>query len=139
VTTRERYEITRGKQMKIVGLVLMATLTAAASAQTPAGKWHDVTVDSSGWMTYGKADDTKLLISEDYVVTETHEVCANVYGYFMEKSQQGRYNVSFKGMRTSATFTFTTQYDAEHWAQKWCTPESLQQIKAGKGEFARKY
>ena len=124
--------------MKIASLVLLVTLTAAASAQS--GKWHDISKDNNRiWFGVGGGDSTKLLVAEDYEVVQTHEICGTVYGYFMEKTQEGRYDVNFKGMRTSATFTFTTQYDAEHWVQKWCTPESLLQIKGGKAEFTRKY
>src|SRR6202046_3842795 len=127
---------------------LMATMKAAVlmgaislNAQTATGKWQDISKDTSGSHFFlGNGDNTThLLVAEDYEVIQTHEICASVYGYFMEKSQAGRYDVNFKGMRTGATFTFTTQYDAEHWVQKWCTPQSLLGIKAGRGEFARRY
>src|ERR1700744_2849315 len=105
--------------MKIISVILLATLSAAAPAQIPQGKWHDISKDDNHWnLSYG-SDSTKTVLNEDYEVVSTHEICANVIGYFMEKSQQGRYNVYFKGLRSSAIFTFTTQYDAEHWAQKW--------------------
>src|ERR1700761_8194298 len=123
-------------KMKMISSVLLATMTAAASAQT--GKWHDVSKDNNR-IFFGGSDSTKLLVAEDYEVVATHEICGTIYGCFMEKSNEGRYDVNFKGMRTSATFTFTTQYNAEHWVQKWCTPESLLQIKGGKAEFTRKY
>lgn len=105
------------------------------------GKWLDVSKENSNYVIfYGEGSNSnKMVLAEDYEVVQTHEICGSVYGYFMEKSQQGRYNVNFKGMRTSATFTFTTQYDAEHWVQKWCTPQSLLQIKGGHGTFARNY
>lgn len=129
--------------MKIIGLVILATLTAAASAQTPAGKWVDVSKDKQGWTFIssgpGGENTIKSILSEEFEVSQTHEICASVYGYFMEKSQQGRYDVNFKGLRTTTTFTFTTQYDAEHWVQKFCTPQSLLQIKNGHGDLSRKY
>jgi hypothetical protein len=123
----------------ITGAVLSATLMGQSPQST--GKWQDVSKDSTRFFMNNNGTDstTRLLVSEDYEVLQTHEICASVYGYFMEKSQVGRYDVNFKGMRTGSTFTFTTQYDAEHWVQKWCTPQSLLQIKAGRGEFARKY
>lgn len=126
--------------MRFLGFLLALSITA--TAQTPApGKWLDVSKDTSHiyFTTAGSEDTIRTLVVEDYEVVQTHEICASVYGYFMEKSQQGRYEVTFHGMRTTATFKFTTQYDAEHWAQKWCTPESLLSIKGGKGTFARSY
>jgi hypothetical protein len=120
---------------------IFALLGCVSIAQTaaPAGKWEDTSKDAGDVYFITSGANSKPILSEDYEVTQTHEVCASVYGYFMEKSQLGRYNVNFKGMRTSATFTFTTQYDAEHWVQKFCTPESLLSIKQGKGVFARNY
>lgn len=120
-------------------LILSALFMAAWTATAQTGKWLDTTKDtlSDKYMVMGISG--KLLITEDYEVVKTHEICASVTGFFMDKSELGRYNVNFKGMRTSAQFTFTTQYDAEHWVQKWCTPESLTHITAGHGEFARKY
>jgi hypothetical protein len=66
-------------------------------------------------------------------------VCASVYGVFLEKSQLGRYEVHFKGLRTSSTFMFTTQHDSEKWAERWCTPESLTHITQGHGSMGRSY
>lgn len=125
-------------------LILIVALLFSVSAfpqQTTnnEGRWSNVTKDREGNIFFGGAATGKLLIIEDYEVTQTHEVCATVFGYFWEKSEQGRYDVSFKGMRTTATFTFTTQWDAEHWVQRFCTPESLLQIKKGRGTFVRNY
>jgi len=136
----------KGEEMKNMRIIALATFMAVGLATTsysqqPEGKWADVTKESVGpYFVFGAGDGkTNLLIAEDYEVMQTHEICAHVMGYFMEKSEQSRYEVNFKGMRTSATFTFTTRYDAEHWVQKWCTAQSLLQIKGGKGTFARSY
>jgi hypothetical protein len=120
----------------IFALLLLVSSCAVVNAQT--GKWLDTTNDSlwSNQFYFGLGE---LLLTEDYEVIQTHEICASVMGFYMEKSDLGRFNVNFHGMRTTAQFTFTTQYAAEHWAQKWCTPESLLNITAGRGEFARKY
>jgi hypothetical protein len=131
-------------KMKMISAILLATLTAAGSAQLPLGKWHDVSKDVNSHfflITSGTSDGSPhVLIAEDYEVVQTHEICGTVYGYFMEKSNEGRYDVNFKGMRTSATFTFTTQYDAERWVQKFCTPDSLLSIRKGDGAtLVRKY
>ncbi len=127
--------------MKIGILVLMAAVTAEVCAQTPIGEWHDVSKDYANNFFIGSNDtgSTKPTLNEDYEVIKTHEICASVMGYFLEKSNQGRYNVYFKGMRTSATFTFTTKYDAEHWVTRFCTPESLLDIRHGRGTFSRSY
>lgn len=125
-----------------LGMTTLAAWSQQNTAQpTPAGKWHDTSKDRQFHVYFNGSNDdsTKTLVSEDFEVTQTHEVCASVLGYFMEKSQLGRYDVNFKGMRTTATFTFTTQYDAEHWVQKFCTAESLLSIKKGRGTFARNY
>jgi hypothetical protein len=115
-------------------------LVVAAQGQDKPGKWLDTTKDTlSDKYSFVVGGGGKLLLTEDYEVVKTHEICASLYGVFMEQSQLGRYNVNFKGMRTSATFTFTTQYDAEHWVEKWCTPESLLSIRGGRGDMARKY
>lgn len=124
--------------MKRLAIVLLFTMTAVALAQ-PQGKWLDTTKDTRSNKYLFLSNGPSLLLTEDYEVLQTHEVCAAINGYFLEKSQLGRYEVNFKGMRTSATFTFTTRYDAEKWAEKWCTPQSLLQIKAGRGTFARNY
>lgn len=127
--------------MKSIILLVALLFTVSIPSQQPAnsgGKWDNVTKDREGTIFFGGSGG-KLLIVEDYEVVQTHEVCATVYGYFLEKSAQGRYDVNFKGMRTTATFTFTTQWDAEHWVQKFCTPQSLLQIKAGRSTFARSY
>lgn len=128
--------------MKIFTVIAAVLIGTSLAAQTPTsvGTWHDISKDASSHFFIGTGESTtRMLVSEDYEVLQTHEICASVYGYFMEKSNVGRYDVNFKGMRTSATFTFTTQYDAEHWVQKWCTPQSLLGIKGGHGEVARKY
>lgn len=124
--------------MKIIGAIILAALSITAAAQSPAGKWRDVSRDTNH--IYFGSDSTRTLIAEDYEVVATHEICGTVYGYFLEKSEAGRYDANFKGMRTSATFTFTTQYDAERWIQKFCTPESLTSIRKGDGAtLVRKY
>ena len=127
--------------MQIGIVVLMATLVPVVTAQAPIGQWHDVSKDATHYFFVGNSDSasTKTILNEDYEVLKTHEICASVEGYFMDKSNQGRYNVYFKGMRTSAVFTFTTQYDAEHWVTKFCTPESLLSIRSGRGTFSRSY
>lgn len=121
--------------MKTILSILVAfTFTLAAQTPHSIGKWLDTSKDA-GQIVYfvnGGEGSTHMLVSEDYEVLQTHEICASVYGYFMEKSQLGRYNVNFKGMRTTATFEFTTQYDAEQWVKKFCTPQSLTTIKAGR-------
>ena len=120
-------------------IVMGAQLT---TPQTPQkfGKWLDTTKDTrSGEHFFVMGSSGKLLITEDYEVTETHEICASVTGYFLEKSELGRYQLYFKGMRTSAGFEFTTQYDAEKFAEKYCTPDSLRSIKRGKGTMGRSY
>lgn len=131
----------KGRTMKVLKLLTLALAVAIAPAVSHAqqGKWLDTTKDtqSDKYLILGYGG--KFLFTEDYEVMKTHEICATVTGYFMEKSELGRYFVNFKGMRTSAQFTFTTQYDAEHWVQKWCTAESLTNITAGRGELARKY
>ena len=133
----------RGETVKripvIIALFLAVPLTAQQPSNQPVGKWLDTSKDNGAIVYFSNSQSTHMIVSEDFEVVQTHEICASVYGYFMEKSQQGRYDVNFKGMRTSATFTFTTQHDAEHWVTKWCTPQSLLQIKAGKGVFARNY
>lgn len=87
----------------------------------------------------GASNSNDILLTEDYEVLQTHEICASITGYFLEKSDLGRYAVNFKGMRTSATFVFTTQDAAEKWVERFCTPESLTSIKAGHGSFSRSY
>lgn len=114
--------------MKRIIAIVMMCVSLSTAAKTPGlGKWLDTTADTraSSTLFIGLG---KFLISEDYEVVSTHEVCASVDGYFLEKSQLGRYEVRFKGMRTYSTFIFTTQYDAEKWAEKFCTPESLTSI-----------
>ena len=126
---------------KMVIAVLLTPLGAPVFGQNnQQGKWLDTTKDNGTFIVFdGGGKTSKPLIVEDYEVLETHEICATVYGYFLEKSQLGRYDVNFKGMRTSATFVFTTQYDAEKWVEKFCTADSLRTIKNGRGELARKY
>lgn len=126
--------------MKWIAIIIMMCSMSVAIPQQPKpiGKWENTTKDHEETISFGLGGG-KLLIVEDYEVLQTHEVCATIYGYFLEKSEHGHYDVSFHGMRTSATFMFTTQYDAEHWVQKWCTPESLTSIKSGRGTFARNY
>ena len=125
---------------RYLSIVLLAAL---CPAQTPSvsGKWLDVSKDVEGHIFFGGTSnsDGHLLVAEDFEVVQTHEICASVTGYFMDKSQQGRYNVNFKGMRTSATFVFTTRYDAEHWVTRFCTPQSLTKIGSGHANLARNY
>lgn len=123
---------------KIAALLIAISIGTHAQTANPYGKWDDVTKDHGGYSFIGNGGG-KILIVEDYEVLQTHEVCATVYGYFLEKSEHGRFDVNFKGMRTTATFTFTNQYDAEKWVQKFCTPESLTSIRKGRGTFARSY
>ena len=119
-----------------VALALISTI--CVSAQTKEGTWRDTTKDNQGGI-FLSSGSGKLLLTEDYEVMKTHEVCGSLTGYFLEKSNAGRYDVSFNGMRTSARFVFTTQYDAEKWVEKWCTSQSLTGITAGHGTFARNY
>ena len=91
-----------------------------------AGVWLDTTADSANTFYFGGSGD--LLLTEDFVVSETHEVCGVVNGTFLSKSQLGRYDVRFKGYRSGSQWEFTTQYDAEQFVQKFCTPESLTSI-----------
>jgi len=125
----------------VIALAALSMSAQSANRQTRYGTWLDTTKDTIsdryGFVISGGSG--KLLLTEDYEVVKTHEVCASMVGYFMEQSQLGRYSVNFKGMRTSATFVFTTQYDAEKWVEKWCTPESLTQITGGHGEMKRSY
>lgn len=120
----------------ILGLVMMAGLCSAQ--KTKQGKWLNITDDSLN-SHFLFSDGGKLLLTEDYEVLKTHEVCASLNGYFLSKSELGRFQVRFNGMRTSSTFVFTTQYDAEKWVEKWCTPESLTHITAGRGNMGRSY
>jgi hypothetical protein len=136
-----RMPMYKGRDFMKHALVLVV-LVGTMFGQTPLGKWQDTTKDSGGFIFLyngSDKDSAHLLVSEDYEVLATHEICASVYGYFMEKSAVGRYNVNFRGLRTSATFTFTTRYDAEHWVMKFCTPQSLTGIKAGGGNLGRSY
>jgi hypothetical protein len=121
--------------MKYVMMIVFALGVCHAQAQ-----WLDTTADtkSNKYMIFGVGNGD-LLLTEDFQVIKTHEVCASVTGYYLKESALGRYDVTFKGMRTSATFVFTTRYNAEKWAEKWCTPESLLSITGGKGTFARNY
>ena len=125
---------------KALGLVVVLLLAAAQLVTAQSGKWLNTTEDTkASQFIFAGGGSGHLLLTEDYEVVKTHEVCASMTGYFLEKSNLGRYDVNFKGMRTSATFQFTTQYDAEKWAEKWCTPKSLTSITAGRGTFERKY
>jgi len=123
----------------VILLLLSSQLVIPQPPKT--GKWLDTTEDtkSSQFISFSNGPSSKLLFTEDYEVKATHEICASVEGWFMEKSQLGRYNVRFKGLRTSAEFTFTTQYDAEKWVEKHCTAESLTSIKNGHGSMGRSY
>jgi hypothetical protein len=124
--------------MNKLAAILLLTSTVAVSQPLKQGKWLDTTADTEAAKVF-YIGEGKLLLTEDYEVMETHEICASLTGFFMEKSNLGRYNISFKGMRTSAQFTFTTQFDAEKWAEKWCTPQSLRSIKGGQGNMGRSY
>ena len=117
--------------MKKLFLVVMLSVTLPVIPQTKYGKWLDTTKDSQGsTLTWG---GSKVLMTEEYEVTQTHEICADVEEFFMEKSNIGHFDVDFKGMRTSARFEFTTRYAAEHWVEKFCTPDSLLSIRNGRG------
>lgn len=120
-------------------LILMIMVSQVAIPQSAKqGKWLDTTGDTKNAQFFSFTGG-KLLFTEDYEVKATHEICASVTGFFLEKSQLGRYDVRFKGMRTSAEFEFTTQYDAEKWVEKFCTPESLTSIGRGHANMGRSY
>lgn len=125
--------------MKWLTVPLLFVACAALPQSAKVGKWLDTTEDTNSSKYFFTTGDGKVLLTEDYEVLKTHEICATLVGYFMEKSQLGRYNVNFKGLRTSSTFVFTTQYDAEKWAEKFCTPESLTSIRNGRGNMGRSY
>ena|ERR1700677_1195802 len=107
------------KRIAVVVLLLSCQLILG---QAKLGKWHNTTEDtkSPGGVTFLFSGDGKLLITEEYEILKTHEICANVYGYFLEKSGTSRYEVNFNGARISNRFIFSTQYDAEKWTETWC-------------------
>ena len=123
--------------MKRFAALLLLLSQVALPQSVKYGKWLNVTEDIENTFIFSGGGE--LIISEDYEVTKTHEICARVDGFYFEKSGADRYEVNFKGMRTSATFTFTDRRVAEKWAEKWCTPESLLSIRAGHGDMGRKY
>lgn len=121
---------------KFAAIVTLALGCVPVLAQQ--GKWLDTTKDTTATKYLYIEGNGTLLLTEDYEVLKTHEVCASLTGFFLKESQLGRYQVQFKGMRTSAEFVFTTQYDAEKWVEKFCTPESLLSIKSGNGTATMK-
>ncbi len=123
-------------------LIASVLLAAVISVPQPkAGRWLDTTEDTNNSMFISISGDGDLILTEDYEVVKTHEVCASVDGYYLEKSDNDRYDVRFKGLRTSSTFTFTDRHAAEKLAEKFCTPESFLSITAGsgRGQFKRNY
>ena len=119
--------------MKKISTVLALALSLALPAQAPSGRWLDMTKETTGVFYIGNGGH--VIMAEDFEVIQTHEICASIIGFFSDAMQLGRYDVNFKGMRTSGTFVFTTRWDAEHWVTKWCTPQSLTQTKT----IARSY
>lgn len=120
----------------------IAVLLLAASAvphPPKLGKWVDTTKDSLSGYFIVSGGRGELLLTEEYEVLKTHEICASLDGLLLEKAEAERYDVRFNGMRTSAVFTFSDRRTAEKWAEKWCTPESLESITGGRGSMGRKY
>ena len=121
-------------------LIAIALAAPLAVSQAPKqGRWVDTTKETreaskngSGFLVIYTGPNVDLL-TEDYEVEKTHEICASVDGYFHKIINLGQYDVKFKGLRTYATFTFTTQYDAQKLVEKFCTAESLTSIRGGTG------
>ena len=54
-------------------LTIIAALGTVAQAQSkPEGKWLDVSRDAGNVIFFGSADSTKVVLSEDYEVLQTH-------------------------------------------------------------------
>ena|ERR1700761_8998443 len=103
--------------MKILSLFVLAA-TLSVSAQE-VGKWHDVSKD--GDKVYFIGNNDKEIISEEYEILKTHEICATVFGYSLEKSGIQHYIVNFEGNR-SGRFVYTTLTSAEDMVVSACTP-----------------
>jgi hypothetical protein len=131
--------MTLGKRIILIGGIVLCTMGMCAQ-QAKLGRWIDTTADmNTDNGVYFVGGHGKLLVTEEYEVIRTHEICAGLYAYHLDKSGLNHFDVTFKGMRTSAQFSFSDQLSAEKWAEKWCTPESLLSITAGRGTMKRAY